>query len=298
MEVRSITEDQLADLTNEHFELAIHTLPIRKGGHTNQTQYWEFEHNIFLEHLAATVLKKLPVQQILTYTTFAGKVKTRWKDIIAYLLGILDKQQPDEQQLSDDLLQWLVENDPMLLLKVEVTQVPPTLHNEIFKRIFQWSKQTTIWIDRYGDMQQLAAFGETAGNIRYVFDEIADPQNHWRNRANAAELFFHFNLEKIPEPERRQMAERYTELILQQTDHHLLRFLVDHFPFTYIDLLDKIVNKVKYTEDKHVYSSLFRLIEKYELQDRYISVLLNGLKKQEKVTLQHPYSHIHKFLIV
>lgn len=284
MNQKSLSEDELLDLLGEDgFNLAIDSLPIKKSSQDNQNQYWDFEHNIFLEHLAASVVKELSFQKIIEFGTSHGKVKTKWKDILAHLLGILDMNNEREAELSQNLKGWLTQNDPKLLFNIEITQVDPNERSNIFLQIFHEFQERTLWIDTYDiDRKKMALFGESKNNIRYVFSEIENTNHHWRRRANAALIFNEFTFASLIDKEKKEISEQYIKAIKQvnQEEDNLLYYLLISFPFSYEDDIDDIVNYTQNIRSARTRAGLYTIIGKNNLQDKYLQILLSGLSNR------------------
>lgn len=284
MNQRSLSEDDLLDLLSEDgFNMAIDSLPIKKSSNTDNIQYWDFEHNIFLEHLAASVLKGLSFEQIIEYTTSEEKVNDKWKDILAHLLGILDMSNAKEDDLCRRLENWLVENEPKLLFNLESSQITSNEKSKIFIQAFQEYQEKALWIDTYDiDSKKMALFGESEENVQYVFSEISNTSYHWRRRANAALIFKEFSFNSMDEKTKMDISKQYVKAIMQadQGNDNLLYYLITSFPFCYEDDINDIV---KYTQDirsARTRSALYHIIGKNDLQDKYIQILLSGLSNR------------------
>ena len=290
MDQRNLPNDDIARLFNDDFDLAINSLPIRKGSDVKEVQSWELEHNIFLEHLVADVLKTLELRQILEYATSNNKVKSKWRDIISHLLGILDKNIVSEKELYESLINWLIENDFELLLKVEDSQLPKDVRSKIFMQIYQWYKEKTIWIDTNKiDIKQMALFGETKENVSIIFSDIIDVNNHYRQRVNASFLFQHFVLNDFTKDEISEMSQKYTDVIVSIPDNRdneaLISYFIYNYPFANEDLISLIIRQFRNSQSSSIISNIVHVIKKNDLQDKYIVLLIRwyeGIEKNER----------------
>lgn len=233
--------------------------------------------------MAASVVKELSFEKIIEFGTSHGKVKTKWKDILAHLLGILDMNNEREAELSQNLKGWLTENDPKLLFNIEITQVDPNERSNIFLQIFHEFQERTLWIDTYDiDRKKMALFGESKNNIRYVFSEIENTNHHWRRRANAALIFNEFTFVSLIDKEKKEISEQYIKAIKQVNpeEDNLLYYLLISFPFSYGDDIDDIVNYTQNIRSARTRSGLYTIIGKNNLQDKYLQILLSGLSNR------------------
>lgn len=297
MDKRNLSNDDIARLFNNDFDLAVNSLPIRRKSQIEGEQLWEFEHNIFLEHLVSDVLKDLKLEQILEYTTSNNKIKSKWRDIISHLLGILDKEDISEKELYKNLINWLIINDFELLLKVEDSQLSQDIRSEIFMQIYQWYQEKTIWINTNKiDIEQMALFGGTKENVLLVFDDIIDENKHYRQRINASLIFQHFNLGMLTHEEKDLIEKRYIETIcnvsIDNSEHQnmLLHYLIYNFPFNNNDYIEKIVKQFQATTSSQIISSLLHLININDLQDEYIDLLISWNVKIQKDHISENYS--------
>lgn len=278
MDQRNLSGDQIADLFDSDFDLAINALPIRKGYQHDNNVDWEFEHNIFMEHLVSNVLKGLSFEQILEYASSSDKIKSKWRDIICHLLGVLDKNDGQEKKLFDQIIEWLISHDSDLLLNVEEAQLSKDLRSKIFLEIYRWHQERTIWLDSNRiDIKQLAIFGESKGNVLLVLDDIVQTGNHNRQRINASLVFRHFNFNDFIEDKNR-ILDTYLECIFNMphnpTTEDLMSLLISDIPFCDKDSINRIVLHFKNTESSRIISGLVDLITKNNLCDKYIGNLI------------------------
>lgn len=298
MDQRNLSNEDIARLFNDDFDLAINSLPIRRKGQIEGVEQWEFEHNIFLEHLVSDVLKDLKLEQILEYTTSNNKVKSKWRDIISHLLGILDKNNISNKELYENLINWLIKNDFELLLKVEDSHLSLEICSEIFRQIYLWYQEKTIWIDTNKiDIKQMALFGETKANVLFVFDDIINENKHYRQRINASLVFQHFNLkDSITHDESNIMGNKYIEAIcnvsIDNPEHQdmLLHYLIYNFPFKDNNFTRKIIEQFQTTPSSQIISSILHLINNNDLQDEYIDLLIDWNVKIQKDYISDNYS--------
>lgn len=281
MDQRSLSSEDIARIFEDDFDLAINSLPIKKGYLVEEEQQWEFEHNIFLEHLVSDVLKDLDVEKILEYGSCNGKIKSKWKDIISHLLGILNKTNPKENDLYRNLINWLIKNDTEILLKVEDSQLSQEVRSDIFVQIYEWYQKKTVWLDTNKiNIKQMALFGETKENVNRIFNDIINNNEHYRRRINATLIFKYFTLNLFTEKEKTSMGELYVSAICNYSCNDseyketLKYHLISDFPFNDENLIDKIIRHYHSTSSSQLISGILHLIEVNNLQDKYIETVL------------------------
>jgi len=120
---------------------------------------WIFEHNNFQELLCAQYIMELPFNKVLDLISYSdyAKVKPSWVNTISFLISLLK----DDDELFRPLIEWIVKNDPEILVKVEKERLSPELRYAIFTGIFNHYKTLNIWI-RSSNMSyyDLACFGQ------------------------------------------------------------------------------------------------------------------------------------------
>lgn len=297
MNQRNLSEDDTAKLFDDDFDLAIYSLPIRKGSLIEGKQQWEFEHNIFLEHLVSETLREMDIDEVLDYATSNNKVKSKWKDIITHLLGILDNRNNQEKKLYNNLINWLIENNPEVLLNVEESHLDQDVRSKIFVDIYKTKQEKTTWIDRNKiNLQQMALFGETKENVQLLFNDIINTNNHFRQRINASLIFQHFKLNSLSRIEIEKMSQEYADSICSlpiecNDDERTLTYhLIDYFPFNNEAAIDLIMKYWGTTSSSYIISSLIHLIRKNNLEDKYVNRLITWRKQIESKETSNDFS--------
>lgn len=282
MNQRYLLEVNLLDILGNEKDLDFYigTMPIKKGQSYEKSAIWEFEHNIFLEHIVASRLIDLEVDKIIEIATTNSKIKPSWADIITHLLGILDCNDSKEKVLFDKLVSWIRENDGGILMKVESAQLPQEIRNDIFWKTFQWYQEKRIWIDSYGvKREQWAKFSENKENIYKVFNEIVNKEKTIQNRKNAALLFGSYKFHDLTEEEKDTLAKEYIENLKEIPLLHedLIYDLIYTFPFSSEKYLGDIIEQFGSSISTTIRNGVYHIIHKNQLQDKYIDLLLDAI---------------------
>ena len=149
---------------------------------------WEFEHNNFQEYLAARALSRQTIATMKSFISFKPehtKVIPSWLNTVSFLLNMSNNQ---------DLLTWILDNEPELAVKFEPDKIDGITRIRIFKEIFNRYKERQIWIDtdkfRYSE---LAHFGQSNEIVDYLLSELESPA-HYTTVSNAIELLGHLQI--------------------------------------------------------------------------------------------------------
>ncbi|MDZ3927204.1 NACHT domain-containing protein [Parabacteroides goldsteinii] len=112
---------------------------------SNQRGYWQFEHSYFQEYLAAQYFADLSIDEIKKMMTGSGSghVMPTWQNTLTLLLSLLKST----DSLFSDLIDWLVNTDPVALLGIEPERLSEDLREQIFRDIFNYYKGKLIWLD-------------------------------------------------------------------------------------------------------------------------------------------------------
>ena len=285
MDQRSVSDKDMVRVFSEVYDLAIQCLPIKKGSFVENEQHWEFEHNIFLEHFVSDVLKELGINKIIEYASFEKKIKSKWRDIISHLLGILDTNK-EEDTLFTSFVDWLIENDSEILLKIEDSQLSQEVRSQVFLQIYKYYQEKTIWLNVNGiNIEQMARWGESKENVNHVFGNIINSGEHYRRRINATFVFRYFKLNQFTDREKAQMGKQYMDVLykLESDDdeykERLESYFISNFPFQDQNLLDQLIKHYHSTSSSEIISNILHLIEVNNLQDKYIETIINFLIK-------------------
>jgi|GEM_PF-6883892 len=140
---------------------------------SRQGENYSFSHNNFREYLVAQHLSALSLNEILNYITLSDNCTfdIRWANILSYLV-LLRK--------NDDLLSWLIEHEPLALVKFEVSRVSDETRFQILSQLLDRIKNDNTWLDReLCNEKDLAIFCQSPQAIDLLISEI-DAPTHFR----------------------------------------------------------------------------------------------------------------------
>jgi hypothetical protein len=149
---------------------------------------WRFEHNNFQEYLAAKILAQCSwaqMQQVLFLPN--KKLKPKWYNALSFLINQLDPKSQQHKQL----VEWLIENDRVAFIKLEVIHLDQTIRNQVFYSVYNYYKEKEIVFYAEFSAQELAKFCDLENNqelIDFLLDGLRSEMNI-QNLYNIVELF-------------------------------------------------------------------------------------------------------------
>jgi hypothetical protein len=266
-----ILESELEQIINiDEKELLIYTGLFE---YDKQENYWRFQHNNFQEYLAAKVLSKNKLDSIKQFIAFDpdhNKIIPSWTNTLSFLSSLYPK---------DDLLNWLYESQPEMLVKFERDRISAELRYEILVKIFNYYKQRKIWIDR--DKYELFDLGKIASDeqtIGFLIDEAEKEQDNIV-RANAIMLFgFLDNLTF-------ENSVTIKTLLLKLITEHRAENLVtksinalNNLSFHDVTTINQIIQSLVGYSNAHVRSCIYSIIQESKTANDFVDILLDGIQ--------------------
>ena len=238
-----------------------------------QENHWKFQHNNFQEFLAAKLLAASDLEVIKVFISFGpnhSMVIPSWTNTISFLSTLYP---------NEDLLNWLYETQPEMLVKFEKDRIPSKLRYDIFIKIFNYYKQKKIWIDidKY-DLRELGKMASDEPSIDFLINE-ADTDQDNIIRANAIMIFgFLDNLGY-------EKRERIKHLLLRFIYEHRADNLVtksinalNNLEFLDSDTIIQIITSLNGYTSAHIRSCIYNIIQESKTSDVFVDFLLNGVK--------------------
>ena len=116
---------------------------------------WEFTHNNFREYLTARFLSQKKLDYVLSIIALKDNdkvIRNSWYNTFAYLVLIYK---------NNDLINWVKQNDPVKLLKFELSRIDEKTRKEIFIAVFEDLVHKNMWLSALIDnVYEYAKFGE------------------------------------------------------------------------------------------------------------------------------------------
>lgn len=239
---------------------------------------WQFEHNNFQEYLAAQVLAREPIDTIKYFVSFPPehcKIIPAWVNTLSFLFSILDPHSSKFKQLLD----FIQDCEPELIVKFENDRIAGELRTILFKRIFQDAKEKKIWIDRdkfYYD--ELALFAPAIDVVPYLLDELQNA-DYYIIMCNAIRLLRHV---KLPYGQRGRAREVLVSFALDNEKGEIVQnsalLALADLNLYKVNIVDKIVEELRTSKSDWVRFGLYYFLQNSEHLDDHVNVFLEGIK--------------------
>lgn len=228
---------------------------------------WSFEHNNFREYLAAKYINKLDITEIKSLIcTSQNKVFDSWLNVLSFLVLIRE---------DNDLLDYLIDNDPQMIVRFERTRVDENIRDEIVIKILDDFAQKNIWISRsINSTDLIAKFGQSPKVCEYLIKQIAHPSN-FRAQYNALSVLSEFTeLYGMEEKIRNVLFDNLkSDSVRYNEKHKVLEVLVSLKLQTY-EITRYIVENYSIDMDPYYRLGVLKYLHESNLYERYIDIFV------------------------
>jgi len=299
-------------------------LSLIKKSFLKEGDVYQFQHNNFQEYLAAKVLSNQNLNLILEFISFRSVIK-RGVSLIEKLMmsleyvdfkpfGIkidklistllsrirykrMDKINPSwantvaflcQLREKDDLLEYLMKNEPELTLKFEINRIDEEKRKKLFKTVFKKYSDRGIWIDRDIDYKEMANFGKTREVYDYLM-KYSRAKDNFVSRYNAIQMLGRMKgLEDELLPQ--LLIEYAKDENENQNVRHISFYALSWLGMASSDTIDALKH-LKDSNNDRVLSGLYYLIKESVYTDQYVDILLAGIPKIEsRFSSKKPFS--------
>ena len=234
---------------------------------------WQFEHNNFQEYLAAKSLSEKPLSTIKQFMFFEPdyrKLIPSWSNTLSFLISVSNDQ---------DLIHWIMDNEPELVVKFESDRIETNTRIRIFKEIFNHYKEKQIWINhdkfRY---DELARLGQSDEIVEYVLCE-AERATHYTIASNSINLLSYM---QVPDNQKARACNMLVNYALRndynsQVQKQALIALAD-LNLNSLDVINKITKGLRTSKNEWTRYGLYYFLHNSDYLDDNIDVFLNGLQ--------------------
>lgn len=249
-----------------------------------EDEIWRFEHNNVQEYIAAKALSKQKLDTIFKFISFKDlkKIVPSWLNTVTFLVSILQK---GEEEMFKKLVDWIIENEPEILVRFETEKIDLNVRNKIFKQIFNYYKILEIWIDsnkyKYDD---LAKFGQSDEIITFLIQEVIDLSNSRITRLNALNLLYLFDYKTYHD------IGWIKDSLLKSLDNeecdynliHSIIYLLKKTGYNDSETIKHLYNKFKNRNNQHIRAAMYSIINSSPVFEDYIDYYIIGQKKLDK----------------
>jgi hypothetical protein len=240
----------------------------------SDTQKWGFEHNNIQEFMAANALKDLKIDKIKSFLSFKNKrIKPSWVNTLFFLMSIISTEKREK------LIQWILDIEPEVLIKIEPDKIEPETRYQIFERVFNYYKNQKVWLrsNKFTE-RELALFAPVDKAFVFLVTELKNTYNEHITRLNAMSL-----LKFIPlDNKQREVARNIILGFIEANQKNQYLFKNASFALTLLDRVDKamieqLMELFGKRSNQYIRSGLYQLIIHAGLVDDYIDYFIDGM---------------------
>jgi len=240
---------------------------------------WKFNHNNTQEYLVAKFLSRQSfseIKRIIAFRPNFKKVKPTWVNTLSFLITLLH----DGNKLRGQLLSWLTEHEPELIVKFEPDKLDRTIRHQTFIKILDYYKKEGRVINRTKySAREVAKFSTSVDSLNYLIKEIQNKQVAALN--NALELISYFKIQN-EFPESSERAKEAIEECFSDSKSSIqylaIKAYVNCFNLSkddFASLLEVFIEN----SDTWIRFILFQGIHKCGFQDDYLDLVIEQIRK-------------------
>jgi len=285
-------------------------LSLIKKSFLKEGDVYQFQHNNFQEYLAAKVLSDQNLNLILEFVSFRSVIKRKiswieklmeYLDLKPYGIKIdrlistffsrirykrIDKINPSwantvaflcQLREKDDLLEYLIKNEPELTLKFELNRIDEEKRKNLFKTVFEKYSNRGIVIDRNIDYEEMAKFGKTREIYDYLIEYATAKKDNFVSRYNAIEM-----LRRMKGLEDESLCHLLIKFAKDENENQDVRYISFH-ALSWLGMSSpETIDALKHLKDSNnnrVLSGLYYLVKESAYTDQYVDILLTGIHK-------------------
>ena len=236
---------------------------------------WNFEHNNFREFLAAKYINRLSIDEIKELIcTPQGKVLDSWLNVLSFLVLI---------RVEDDLLYYLIENDPEMIVRFERTRVEERIREEIVIKIFEDFAHKDVWISRsINSTELIAKFGQSPKVCTYLIQQITSPIN-FRAQYNALAVLADFSeLYGMEELTRNALFSALKSDHVRYNEKNKILDSLVSLKLQNDEIIEYIVETYNKDLDQHYCLGILKYLHESNLFEKYIDIFVDEYELVER----------------
>jgi ABC-type dipeptide/oligopeptide/nickel transport system ATPase component len=278
---RVLTDEEVYEVISDPTEQELlRYLPFIESG--TAEKLWRFEHNNIQELLSAKVLANLPAAEILSRIVVkdVGMVAQYWMNTLSFVITLA------KESTRNQLLDWLLKNDPDIMIRFERERIDDTLRAKIACTVFDNYTKQNIWLssNRFND-RDLARFGNTPEFTEHLLVTLENPNYSANIYGNVFRILKYYPTSAIEQQKERWKAALYAFLKLHVTEDYLmydaLFRISDFFGKDDPALIDQCILLLGRRKNAYIRAGLYRLIVSGDSVDRHLSLICDGLSLDE-----------------
>lgn len=245
---------------------------------------WEFEHNNFQEYLAAKFLSDKGVNFIKSIIAFPPdfkKIKPTWVNTLSFLVSILE---PNSDNLKA-LINWLVDVEPDLLLRMEKDKVDLVQRERIVREIVLKYEGRELWLrsEKFG-VKDLSRFVSESQNILdWIIDRLEKCQDN-RSLILSIELLKEMQLTTSAKDKVGSLLSGLVGNIAfsDYANYEVVKLLI-RIDFKAQNILKVLYQHPEFESSQYIRAALYRYISFFRQSDHFLDVLIAGIPRVKQV---------------
>lgn len=277
---RVLTDEEVYQtITNADDQKVLPYLPFIER--STAEKLWRFEHNNIQELLSAQVLVNLTAKEILNRIVVkdVGMVAQYWMNTLSFVITLA------KDSTKQELLDWLIKNDPDIMIRFERERVDPDLREEIACRVFNNYTIQNIWLasNRFNEMD-LVRFGCTPGFTQLLLETLENPDLSSNVYGNVFTVLKYYPKSAIENEKERWKTALYTFLGRQVSQEYLMYEALYRITDLFKEdtrLIDDCVTLLSKHKNAYIRAGLYYLIIEGDRVDNYLGLIKKGLNLDE-----------------
>lgn len=182
-EKKELNEEELYEILEDEFQITLHFSIFKRD---SSTLLYSFEHVAFKEFLMAkflTSISEQDVAKLIFYPESNKLIKSQHNTVLLFLELI-----QDTSEKFHTIIDILIENDNHLIVEASPKFLRRNNRIEIFKKIYNTSKNKRFYID-YGFGKKLMAFAKYEETILFLLEQLKSDESiaNYRNSLSLLE---------------------------------------------------------------------------------------------------------------
>lgn len=274
----SLSDEQMERTlgAKSHIDVMKKYFLLNKDGSVNG---WSFEHKNLQEYLCACFLMRRPFADIINDATYGydrTSVQPKFINTLFFLFTLLNENDPKFK----DLLNWLIDHEPELLVRFDKNKIPAQSRFDLFKKIVTsyHVKNHTLYNQANFSLQSLAEFVDMDDKaISFIESEIDKDTKNWY-------VFYGVDLiTKCSKPYiyKEQITSIFFKILNDPAypddiKANCIRGFVS-LNFIKKDLFDKIVSSGINLNDRSIRDSLIHYLNEAHITEEYLDFLIESI---------------------
>ncbi len=236
---------------------------------------WKYSHNNIQEYLVAKLLSKQKlevIKKVICFPKGYKKIKPLWVNTLSFVISSLN----ESNEVRKQLLNWLSDNEPELLIKFEPDKLTAGIRYQVFEKIFNFYKKEKRRINRSKfDPWEFAKFSRSGESLNFFIQEL-QRDRPVVSRANVLDLISYYEIASNYPHQVVKSKQAIEQVLFKEPElqYLALKAYVELFKLDE-DEFEKLMKRFQNSSDTWIRYTLFHAIHKQGYQDKYIGIVLD-----------------------